>query len=52
MSPKKDTDPLDPYKRVRKRVPPPSRQIPDRRRKAAERIARREEREERGEGGR
>ncbi|HYH27946.1 MAG TPA: hypothetical protein VEA19_04110 [Actinomycetota bacterium] len=47
MTPKKDPDPLDGYRRVRKRVPPPGRPIPDRRRKAQEEMARREEREDR-----
>jgi hypothetical protein len=42
---KKDT-PLDPYRRLRKRVPPPGRVIPDRRRELDEKRARREADEE------
>ena len=38
-------DPLAPYRRIRKPVPPPGRVIPDRRRAVQEREARRELRE-------
>jgi hypothetical protein len=46
---KKRTDPLAPYRRVRKPVPPPSRVVPDRRRKKLDRQARREADEDREE---
>jgi hypothetical protein len=39
---KKRSDPLDPYRRIRKPVPPPGRVVPDRRRKVLDREARRE----------
>jgi hypothetical protein len=42
---RKRADPLEAYKRIRKPMPPPERVIPDKRRKAGERQARREERE-------
>lgn len=41
MVPKRD-EPLDPYKRVRKPMPPPGRVIPDRRRKMEEERRRKE----------
>jgi hypothetical protein len=45
---KKRQSPLDPYRRVRKKVPPPGRTIPDRRREIEEKEAQREaERESR-----
>ena len=40
-------DPLDPYKRIRRPMPPPDRVIPDRRRELEEERARREMEEER-----
>jgi hypothetical protein len=43
-SPAKE-DPLEPYRRIRKAMPPPEKVIPDQRRKAAEREAEREVRE-------
>jgi hypothetical protein len=43
---KQDPHPLDPYRRLRKRVPPPGRVIPDRRRKIEDKQARRESDEE------
>jgi hypothetical protein len=46
---KKKQTPLDPYRRLRKRVPPPGRAIPDRRRELEEKEARRETDEERKE---
>jgi hypothetical protein len=53
--PKGTDDPLDPYRRVRKPVPPPARVLPDRRRELREETARREargaEEEEGREGG-
>jgi hypothetical protein len=48
MRKKKRDDPMDAYRRVRKPVPPPTRQIPDRRRKIREETARREAEEDRG----
>jgi hypothetical protein len=39
---KKKRNLLDPYRRLRKRVPPPGRVIPDRRREIEEKEARRE----------
>jgi hypothetical protein len=45
--PRRD-DRLDPYRRVRKRVPPPERVERDRRREIEERQARRETEEEEG----
>jgi len=49
---KRSEDPLDPYRRVRKPVPPPGRVLPDRRREIQEenalREARRAEEEARG----
>jgi hypothetical protein len=47
MARKKRQDRLEPYRKVRKPVPPPSRSIPDRRRKIREDAARRESEEER-----
>ncbi len=48
MTPKrKAKDPLDPYRRVRKPVPPPERTMPDRRRELEEQRLRREVEEER-----
>jgi hypothetical protein len=47
MPKKKRDDSLEPYRRVRKRVPPPGRPIPDRRREIEEERARRELEEER-----
>jgi hypothetical protein len=44
-------DPLEVYRRIRKPMPPPERIIPDKRRKAEERQAEREAREERGGDG-
>jgi hypothetical protein len=41
-------DPLEAYRRLRKPMPPPERVIPDKRRKAAEKEARREARGESG----
>jgi hypothetical protein len=38
-------DPLEAYKRIRKPMPPPERVIPDKRRKAQEREAQREQHE-------
>jgi hypothetical protein len=49
MPRKKRDDPMDAYRRVRKPVPPPTRKIPDRRRKVREETARREAEEDRGE---
>ena len=46
----KSEDPLEAYRRIRKPMPPPEKVIPDQRRKAAERQAEREVREEQGEG--
>jgi hypothetical protein len=46
MPKRKRDDPLDPYRKVRKPVPPPARRIQDRRRKIREEIARREAEEE------
>jgi hypothetical protein len=46
MARKKKETPLDPYRRLRKRVPPPGRAIPDRRRELEEKEARREADEE------
>jgi len=43
----KREEPLDAYKRVRKPVPPPGRAIPDKRRKAEEKRARRDIEDER-----
>jgi hypothetical protein len=48
MPKKKRDDPMEPYRRVRKPVPPPTRQIPDRRRRIREETARREAEEDRG----
>ncbi len=42
---------MEAYRRIRKPMPPPERIIPDKRRKAAEREAEREAREERGGDG-
>ncbi|MGH2723958.1 MAG: hypothetical protein ACRDI0_06770 [Actinomycetota bacterium] len=47
MAGKKRDDRLDPYRRVRKPVPPPGRAIPDRRRKKLEEQTRREAEDER-----
>jgi hypothetical protein len=47
MPKKKRQRSLDPYRRVRKPVPPPGRTIPDRRRKIREQTAQREAEEER-----
>ncbi len=44
---RKRTDPLDPYRRIRKPLPPPARKEEDRRRKVREREARREAEDER-----
>jgi hypothetical protein len=44
---KRKDDPLEPYRRVRKPMPPPERVERDRRRKALEEQARREANEER-----
>jgi hypothetical protein len=49
MPRKKRDQPLDAYRRVRKPVPPPTRQIADRRRKIREETARREAEEDRRE---
>ncbi|HET6770982.1 MAG TPA: hypothetical protein VFH75_05045 [Actinomycetota bacterium] len=49
MARKKKQTPIDPYRRLRKRVPPPGRAIPDRRRELEEKRARREADEEEGE---
>jgi hypothetical protein len=49
MPRKKRDDPMDAYRRVRKPVPPPTRKIPDRRRKLREETARREAEEDRRE---
>jgi hypothetical protein len=46
MAKRKQRDALEPYRRVRKPVPPPQRTIPDRRRKLREEVARREADEE------
>jgi hypothetical protein len=46
MAKKKRRDAMEPYRRVRKPVPPPQRAIPDRRRKIREDVARREADEE------
>lgn len=46
MARKKKPTPIDPYRRLRKRVPPPGRAIPDRRRELEEKRARREAEEE------
>lgn len=43
----KPEEPMDAYRRIRKPVPPPGRAIPDRRRKAEKKLARREMEEER-----
>jgi hypothetical protein len=43
---KETDDPLAPYRRIRKPMPPPERVLPDKRRKAEEREAEREQREE------
>ena len=43
---RKAGDPLEPYRRIRKPMPPPEQVIPDKRRKVAEREADRESREE------
>jgi hypothetical protein len=48
MAKKKRRDPIEPYRRIRKPMPPPARTIPDRRRKVREKVARREAEEERG----
>jgi len=40
--PRQGSDPLEAYRRIRKPMPPPERVIPNKRRKAAEREARRE----------
>ena len=48
--PKRD-EPLDPYRRVRKPVPPPGRTMPDRRRELEEKRLRREEEEAKRERG-
>ncbi len=45
---KKKSDPLDPYRRVRKPMPPPQRAVPDRRKRLEEERLRRELEEERG----
>jgi hypothetical protein len=47
MANKKRRDPMEPYRRIRKPLPPPARTIPDRRRKVREETARREAEEER-----
>ncbi|MDP8955970.1 MAG: hypothetical protein M3N24_03305 [Actinomycetota bacterium] len=44
-------DPLEAYRRIRKPMPPPERIMPDKRRKAAERQAEREGRDEQGGDG-
>jgi hypothetical protein len=44
--PRRGGDPLDAYRRIRKPMPPPERVIPDKRRKAAEREAQRDVRQE------
>jgi hypothetical protein len=51
---KEPDDRLEPYRKVRKPVPPPSRVLPDRRRKTREEIAEREanEAEDEARGGR
>jgi hypothetical protein len=49
MPRKKRDGPMDAYRRVRKPVPPPTRKIPDRRRKVREETARREAEEDRRE---
>jgi hypothetical protein len=50
MAPRKKSskEALDPYRRIRKRVPPPERVIPDRRRRIREEQAEREAEQERG----
>lgn len=40
--PGRSSDPLEPYRRIRKPMPPPERVLPDKRRGIAEREARRE----------
>jgi hypothetical protein len=40
--PRPTPDPLEAYRRIRKPMPPPERVLPDKRRKAKERAARRE----------
>jgi hypothetical protein len=45
--PKKRKQPLDPYRRIRKPLPPPAQVVPDRRRKRLDEQARREADEER-----
>jgi hypothetical protein len=47
MAKKKRDDPLEPYRKVRKPVPPPGRTLPDRRRQIEEERARRELEKER-----
>ena len=42
---KRTDEPLDPYRRIRKPVPPPERVIPDRRRKLRDEEAERERRD-------
>jgi hypothetical protein len=49
MARNKKENPIDPYRRLRKRVPPPGRVIPDRRRELDEKRAREEAEEEKGE---
>ena len=45
---RKKSDPLEPYRRVRKPMPPPQRTVPDRRKQLEEERLRRELEEERG----
>ncbi|MGQ0670724.1 MAG: hypothetical protein ACT4PO_13805 [Actinomycetota bacterium] len=42
---KKGRDPLEPYRRIRKPMPPPEKVVPDKRRKIEEEEARRQQRE-------
>jgi hypothetical protein len=44
---KRDADPLAPYRRIRKPMPPPERIVPDKRRELEDEEARREIEEER-----